>query len=57
VFTPAPGVYATAQQITVNTAIPADAAVRYTTDGSYRLTPSLAKDDTWFGNTPKSLSD
>ena len=34
VFTPAPGVYATAQQITVNTAIPADAVVRYTTDGS-----------------------
>jgi len=34
VFTPAPGVYATAQQITVNTAIPGDAVVRYTTDGS-----------------------
>lgn len=34
VFTPTPGVYATAQQITVNTAIPADAVVRYTTDGS-----------------------
>ena len=34
VFSPAPGVYATAQQITVNGTIPTDAVVRYTTDGS-----------------------
>ena len=34
VFSPAPGVYATAQQITVNGTIPTDAVVRYPTDGS-----------------------
>jgi len=34
VFDPAPGIYTTAQNITVNTAIPAGATVYYTTDGS-----------------------
>jgi hypothetical protein len=34
VFSPAPGVYATAQQITVNGTVPADAVIHYTIDGS-----------------------
>ncbi|MCB5246930.1 MAG: chitobiase/beta-hexosaminidase C-terminal domain-containing protein [Candidatus Cloacimonetes bacterium] len=34
VFSPAPGVYTTAQQITVNGTTPADAVVRYTIDGT-----------------------
>lgn len=34
VFSPAPGVYTTAQMITVNSAVPADAQVKYTTDGT-----------------------
>ena len=34
VFSPAPGVYTTAQSITINTAIPSDAQIRYTTDGN-----------------------
>lgn len=34
VFSPAPGVYATAQTITVNSTVPADAVIRYTLDGS-----------------------
>ncbi len=34
VFSPAPGVYTTAQQITVNGTVPTDAIIRYTTDGT-----------------------
>ncbi len=40
VFDPAPGVYTEAQMITVNTALPAGAAVYYTTDGSEPTTAS-----------------
>ena len=34
VFSPAPGVYTTAQQITVNGTVPSDAVIRYTIDGN-----------------------
>ncbi len=34
IFTPAAGIFATAQSVSINTPIPADATIRYTTDGT-----------------------